>query len=185
MMIGGGTNVREKPYVVVVFAPSKNVPRHRHCLRAKLNLNETKKRKRGRCRGCSMAEPTTERGRSALAAAQWEGSMSERGVCDSTPSRVEAYVVGATCTVLLGGHAGLYPCVLHTLVHLLYAPGNLIWQFGINTMNQMGTPGWCFLLHIYLSYRAVVFTGAQVASDKALTHTLHVFWGGERFIWAY
>lgn len=71
MMIGGGTNVREKTYAVAVFAPFQNVPRNGHCLRAKLNLNETKKkRKRGRCRGCSMAEPTTERGRSALAAAQ-------------------------------------------------------------------------------------------------------------------
>lgn len=35
------------------------VPRNGHCLRAKLNLNETK---RGWCRGCSMAETTTEGG---------------------------------------------------------------------------------------------------------------------------
>lgn len=35
------------------------MPRKGHCLRAKLNLNETK---RGWCRGCSMAEPTTEGG---------------------------------------------------------------------------------------------------------------------------
>lgn len=35
------------------------VPRNGHCLRAKLNLNEAK---RGWCRGCGVAVPTTDRG---------------------------------------------------------------------------------------------------------------------------
>lgn len=38
------------------------VPRHGHCLRAKLNLNETPPTKGERCWRCSMAEPAAEGG---------------------------------------------------------------------------------------------------------------------------
>lgn len=100
MMIGGGMNVREKTYVVVVFAPFQKVPRNRHCLRAKLNLTETKKRKRGRCRGCSLAEPTTERGEECVGSGAMRGLHVRERVCDSTLFRVEAYGDAATGTVL-------------------------------------------------------------------------------------
>lgn len=71
--------------------------------------------------------------------------------------------------------SGMYPCVVHTLVHFPYEPGNLIGQFVINTIKQTGMPGWCFLLHIYFSCRAVAVTGVQAALDKALARTLCVF----------
>lgn len=63
MMIGGirGDDCEGKGWLVLLFGSLQYlVPRDGHCLRAKLNLNETKKR--GWCRGCSMAEPTTEGG---------------------------------------------------------------------------------------------------------------------------
>lgn len=53
----------------------------------------------------------------------------------------------------------------------------LIRQFVINTSKQTSMPDWCFLLRIYVSYRAV--SGDQVAFDQALVYTLRVlfFWG--------
>lgn len=86
MKIGGGTIVKEKMYVVVGFASFQNVPRNGHCLCAKLNLNETEKKKGGACRGSSTAEPTSER-----------LHVSQR-VCDTTQSRMEADGDGATHT---------------------------------------------------------------------------------------
>lgn len=59
MMIGGRLWGKRLRLVLLCGSLQYLVPRNGHCLRAKLNLNETK---RGWCRGCSMAEPTTEGG---------------------------------------------------------------------------------------------------------------------------
>lgn len=77
--------MRAKTYAGSYSPLSQNVPRNGHCLRAKLNLNETKKKKKGKKKGGDVAvaawqNPPLRGGRrSALAATQREGSMSGRG----------------------------------------------------------------------------------------------------------
>lgn len=97
--------MREKTYVAVVFAPFQNVPRNGHCLRAKMNLNETKKKERKKERKEKGAMSRLQHGRTHhREGEECVGSNATRGlhvrerVCDTTQSSMEACVDGATCT---------------------------------------------------------------------------------------
>lgn len=141
MMIGGGTNVREKTYVVVVFAPFQNVPRNGHCLRAKLNLNETKKKKEKEKGGADVAVAAWQNPPLRGGGVRWQ-RRSERAPCQREGMRyhtVEDGGVRRWChmhTAVLGGHPGLYPCVVQMLAHFLYEPDKFIWHVLINTVTQ-------------------------------------------------
>lgn len=108
------------------------------CVPSWISMRQKKKKEKG---GADVAVAAWQNPPLRGGGVRWQ-RRSERAPCQREGMRyhtVEDGGVRRWChmhTAVLGGHPGLYPCVVQMLAHFLYEPDKFIWHVVINTVKQ-------------------------------------------------